>query len=499
MPVYEILDIGTLGGNESQGLDINDMGEVTGNASTPDGTPHAFIYREGEMTDLGNLKADRYGSGASNGVAINNKGEVTGEAVNDEGLRHAVLYTKGSALDLGTPDGAFSEGHDINEAGQVTGIAFIPSISEYHAFLYSATAGLKDLGTLGDSYSTGDHINDAGEVVGIYQLQFVTHAYLHTQGSMVDLFPGVSSFVSPAGVALNSSGHVIGTFRTNNNTRSFLYREGGIVDLGILGGVNAFAAALNDSDQVTGDSTIASGAAHAFLWSGEDGMEDLGTLGGAFSNGTAINGSGQVTGQAMVATGLYHPFVYSQGKMIDLGLPGEGLQGSGTAINALGQVTGIYQVRSGDSSRPFYSRGFVATPISLLFSKLQTKAGVVGPGTILRDTVRLASWYYDRADANKMCATLRAFEIQTSLLSYNQKWRDSMKKLSADARSIMSITACDSAAYNSGQSLKTAAGIGTLAAQKSFTSEQREQALQWYRQRFGIGTNGVFINGRFGD
>ncbi len=504
MPVYEILDIGTLGGDEAQGLDINDRGEVTGEAATATGTSHAFVYRDGEMIDLGNLKADRYGAGASSGAAINNKGEVAGRAENEEGLRHAVLYTNESAIDLGTLGGAYSEGHAINEAGQVTGIAFTPGVSQYHAFLYSTASGLQDLGTLGDSYSTGDHINDAGDVAGIYQLQYDIHAYLHTQGSMVDLSPGLSSYISPSGVALNSAGHVVGTYRIDDTTRSFIYRGSGIADVGTLGGAIAAAVALNDSDQVTGDSTITdTGASHAFLWSTDGIMNDLGTLGGDFSNGTSINGSGQVTGQAATETDLYHPFVYLNGEMIDLGLPGEGVQGVGTAINALGQVTGIYQVRSGDRYQPFYSRGFIATPISLLFSKLQGKASAVGPGTILRATIRRAARYYDRSDAERTCSTLKAFELETSLLSYRRKWRDEMTKLAADARSLMTSVGCNTTEDNAKQLSKSAAETTTttttaaVAVRRALTSEEKEQALQWYREHFGIGTNGIFVNGRF--
>ncbi len=53
LPKYQMLDLGTLGGNYSGGNAINEAGQVTGVASTADGKTHAFL-----ATPISSLFAD---------------------------------------------------------------------------------------------------------------------------------------------------------------------------------------------------------------------------------------------------------------------------------------------------------------------------------------------------------------------------------------------------------------------------------------------------------
>ena len=108
-----------------------------------------------------------------------------------------------------------------------------------------------------------------------------------------------------------------------------------LIDLGA--GVSV--RGINVNGQATGCMPVASGAMHAFLYSGGV-ITDLGTLGGANSCGDGINASGQITGYAATATSDGHAFIYSAGLMTDLGaLPGTATS-EGTSINAGGDVVG---------------------------------------------------------------------------------------------------------------------------------------------------------------
>ena len=161
------VDIGTLGGSESEALGVNDAGAVVGWANLPgDSTAHAFRYANGVMSDLGTL-----GGARSVANAINTAGTVAGAADVTDGNSHAFVFNGEQLLDLGTLGGAQSQATGINDAGQVVGWSDVadPAVGP-HAFLYS-DGTMYDLNdyltqTLGYPLSSGNHrINNAGQIL----------------------------------------------------------------------------------------------------------------------------------------------------------------------------------------------------------------------------------------------------------------------------------------------------------------------------------------------
>ena len=75
-----------------------------------------------------------------------------------------------------------------------------------------------------------------------------------------------------------------------------------MTDLGTFGGRYSQAQAINRAGEVVGGADTATGAYHAFLYTGTA-ISDLGTLGGFFSGAYGINNAGEVVGQADTATG----------------------------------------------------------------------------------------------------------------------------------------------------------------------------------------------------
>jgi len=61
----KVVDLGTMGGKESVANDINDLGEIVGWANLPDGSQHAFLFRNGVMGDLTPLRGM---TSAANGI-----------------------------------------------------------------------------------------------------------------------------------------------------------------------------------------------------------------------------------------------------------------------------------------------------------------------------------------------------------------------------------------------------------------------------------------------
>jgi len=114
-----VIDLGTLGGSQSNANSINNSGHVAGNASTAgDTTSYAALFRDGKVINLGTLGGNRSG-----GSSINDSGKVVGYADTASGARHAALFWKGNVIDLGTLGGTNSLAFSINNAGQSVGQA----------------------------------------------------------------------------------------------------------------------------------------------------------------------------------------------------------------------------------------------------------------------------------------------------------------------------------------------------------------------------------------
>src|SRR5262244_1097699 len=75
---YTLTDLGTLGGTFSQAFGVNDKGWVVGFSTTEgDVGLHAFLWRDGVMTDFGTLAgSDTLPLSAA--LSINNRGEIAG-------------------------------------------------------------------------------------------------------------------------------------------------------------------------------------------------------------------------------------------------------------------------------------------------------------------------------------------------------------------------------------------------------------------------------------
>lgn len=140
---------------------INDSGTVVGKGSR-DNAAWAFIYQDGETTDMGAL-----GRRSAAAHAINNAGRVTGAVdAGYGGFEMAFVRTPaGKMTQLGTLGGTSSFGFDINGAGHVVGQSTTRSGFE-RAFLYKSGV-MRNLGSLGSATSHARDITDNGQVVGV--------------------------------------------------------------------------------------------------------------------------------------------------------------------------------------------------------------------------------------------------------------------------------------------------------------------------------------------
>lgn len=325
---YQVINLGSLGGEGSSALGINDAGTVVGWATTSAGQRHAFMYNNGLMTDLGTL----VGGTASEAHAINDQDVIVGSSeINGLGggfpeIRQGFIWQQGKM----NPAGALfcpcsfnvrygtSSLNGINDAGQAVGWSgTVRGSLVAHGALWQAEA-LQDLGGGAGDWSISHiyAINYSGQMVGDYAqdagklgtLTFDREATLwQGDGTRQSLgfLPGDTTSVA---LAINAGSSAVGWSGSSDGVRAraVLWRGGSIRDLGVLPGyANSMALALNGSRQVVGSSTSADGSlSHAFLWS-HGRMFDLNDLvpqnsGWVLNQAAGINIFGQIVG-----TGVY--------------------------------------------------------------------------------------------------------------------------------------------------------------------------------------------------
>ncbi len=179
--------------------DINDSGEVAGWAPNFSGDK-GFRYRDGiGFTVIGPLQAStrilsinnsglaagytdsnaftqrpgetpvNFGPRRTTPLSVNNAGFVTGYAPNTSGLERAfVASPSGSVSFIPIPaDSNRSEGHGINDAGQVVGYTLNNSLSNTGAFVWSESMGFQRLALLQPGVpAVAEAINIHGWIVG---------------------------------------------------------------------------------------------------------------------------------------------------------------------------------------------------------------------------------------------------------------------------------------------------------------------------------------------
>lgn len=291
----QIVDLGTLGGNESLAATVNNRGQVVGGAanSIPDTFPgplgfwgtqtRAFLWEKGVMRDLGDL-----GGPDSFAIFVNERGNIAGVSYTstipdpsetDCGQnvppQDPFLWESGKMVDIGTLGGICGFVNGLNNSGQVIGWSDLIGDTIAHPFLWDPNASphLQDLGTLGGSKGLATALNDAGDVAG---------------GA---------------------------TTQDDQEFHAFFWRNGVMTDLGTIGADTCSVVhSMNAKGEVSGTSGDCAGELHGFIWQPGGFMIDLNDFVPPGSDltvtdGETINDGGEIAGTGMLPNGDFHAIV----------------------------------------------------------------------------------------------------------------------------------------------------------------------------------------------
>ena len=186
---HGLRDISTFGPGNSVAYGINRLGQIAGwqDIAASGAREHAFFYDpKAGLTDLGTLSGGTF----SDGLGLNDLGQVIGTADANASFDvtvHGVLFQKGLATVLGSLGGFDTQPNAINDRGQIVGSGTYTATGgspPQHAALLSPGAAI-DLNTLIDpaagwvlSYGAG--LSNVGQIVGTGTINGQTHAFLLT-------------------------------------------------------------------------------------------------------------------------------------------------------------------------------------------------------------------------------------------------------------------------------------------------------------------------------
>jgi probable HAF family extracellular repeat protein len=283
--VFDVQDLGTLGGSQSWSYGLNDAGHVVGQSLLASGSLQAFVHDGQSMKAVG-------GAASNVAVGINNAGVVVGNTVNDAGQQRGFVSRAGVVTTLGTLGGKISWANAVNGAGHVVGNA-ARADGATHAFLY-ADGRMHDLMLPGRG--SANAINDSGEIAGHYWLgdNMPGHAFTLRGGVFTDLNPLLGATYSSAHL-INGRGHVVGLA----DGQGFYYDGTTAHRLTALGLREMAPVAVNDAGLVVGQAIGTDYREYAFVSSAVGPLVDLNTLiapvaGRHLYQATGINVHGQI-------------------------------------------------------------------------------------------------------------------------------------------------------------------------------------------------------------
>lgn len=360
---YHVYDLGTFGGAVSNANAINNSNQVVGYSTlytSPwfSGITHAFRHNGTSPLNAATDDLSTFGGINSIAYAINSQGTVVGTAQDHNGNYEAFRHVGAGALnptnifqglfddygDLGEgadiPNDGFAVATGINDNDDFVGYS-VP-LAGMAAFMHMSGQGalfnrlLYMVDPTHTSYaygvSTAGGSNNQGVVVGMSRLSANKPYHAMVVGNAVwnqwsDM--GTLGGSASCALAINNKGVIAGwsevapnssvrhAFRHVSPNQPITWNGAGTLsaltdDLGVIGGANSEAHAINKYNVVVGKSEWAGVGTHAFFY--DSSMKDLndyldaGSAAWTLTEANGINDGGVIVGQGLI-NGAYHAFV----------------------------------------------------------------------------------------------------------------------------------------------------------------------------------------------
>lgn len=302
LPLYDLIDLGTLGGDTSIAYGIDESGTVVGQSMRADRRERGFVVRERRMNEL----PHPFGSlgGPSQARSIGPDGRIVGNADDASGTTRGFVLSGTNLVLLSAAGGSRSLAYRVDSRGRIAGAAEDDSGILRPAWFEGTQPRIL---VAGDRGGAAYGINAAGVVVGRtegFDGRLRPFRYDATEG--MHPLPGADDPAEPRDI--NDAGDVTGMFDGRRGFEACLWSLGQLVEMGTLGGTTSQGLAINRHGQVVGYAHDAEGQSRAFLWHGCQ-MLDLNTLltsnpGWLLTSAEDINDRGEIVGEGLRTDGL---------------------------------------------------------------------------------------------------------------------------------------------------------------------------------------------------
>lgn len=261
-----MVDLGSLGSGSAIANDVSELGRVVGYSFNASGQRRAFLWKNGEMRDLGVLP----GESDSEATAINEAGQIVGVSGN-----RGFLWEDGVMSEIPGFSTVWNRPIDINNDERVVGWS-INSSGDYVSFGWDVGVSFSwelpsKPSTVDDYWVTG--VNELGQM-GVHgddnaNSQTPVRGWRALTGSYVDIVdPWNNGMWS---VDINNSGYVLCNTRiADDSSRGFYWRGGSyqlVAPLPAYGHAHTTVTGVNDLHEVVGYSYNSTSDERAIVWS----------------------------------------------------------------------------------------------------------------------------------------------------------------------------------------------------------------------------------------